>query len=248
MGCVVASSSVEQPQARSTPGTAVRACWSCHSRPPRESHGSYWLGEGSAVILTDSLTALGLPVMRRDERLHSFELLRVPVVSGLSQATVIRVGQVVGASQVIVGTFTLTGDTLTVRARAILLDTGLGGAGDRRERTARRTSSTSTIDSLFASFPAPRRRLRSWRTVILRSQRSSSSSRACWRRRRRRSSRFSPRHFDWPRICSEHASRRGTFTTISASTSGPWLQSGRCRPTTGLPGKRASWRRCPSSN
>ena len=91
------------------------------TREPR----SYWLGEGSSVILSDSLLALGLPVMRRDERLHSFELLRVPVVSGLSHATIIRVGQMVGASQVIVGGFTLEGDTLTVRARPIFLDTGL---------------------------------------------------------------------------------------------------------------------------
>lgn len=88
---------------------------------------SYWLGEGSAVILSDSLLALGLPVMRRDERLHSFDLLRVPAITGLSHATIIRVGQVVGASQVIVGTFTLEGETLTVRARPILLDSGHAG-------------------------------------------------------------------------------------------------------------------------
>jgi predicted Zn-dependent protease len=93
------------------------------TRDPR----SYWLREGSSVILTDSLLGLGLPAMRRDERLHSFELLRVPVVAGLSHATIIRVGQVVGASQVIVGSFSLTGDTLTVHARSIQLDTGAAG-------------------------------------------------------------------------------------------------------------------------
>jgi tetratricopeptide (TPR) repeat protein len=93
------------------------------AREPR----SYWLGEGSAVILSDSLLALGEPVMRRDERLHSFDLLRVPVVAGLSHATIIRVGQIVGASSVIVGTFSLAGDTLTVRAQPILLDSGLSG-------------------------------------------------------------------------------------------------------------------------
>jgi tetratricopeptide (TPR) repeat protein len=92
----------------------------------REPRG-YWLGEASSIILTDSLSGLGLPVMRRDERLHSFELLRVPVVSGLSHATIIRVGQMVGASQVIVGSFTLAADTLTVRARSIQLDTGVAG-------------------------------------------------------------------------------------------------------------------------
>jgi tetratricopeptide (TPR) repeat protein len=121
----VAASGVGTASAQ-TLGTASRVLVMPFETATREPR-SYWLGEGSAVILTDSLTALGLPVLRRDERLHSFELLRVPVVSGLSQATIIRVGQVVGASQVIVGTFTLTGDTLTVRARAILLDTGLSG-------------------------------------------------------------------------------------------------------------------------
>jgi tetratricopeptide (TPR) repeat protein len=94
------------------------------ARDPR----SYWLGEASSIILTDSLIGLGLPVMRRDERLHSFELLRVPVVSGLSYATIIRVGQVVGASQVIVGSFALAADALTVRARSIQLDTGAAGS------------------------------------------------------------------------------------------------------------------------
>jgi predicted Zn-dependent protease len=93
------------------------------TRDPR----SYWLGEASSVILTDSLLGFGLPVMRRDERLHSFELLRVPVVPGLSQATIIRVGQVVGASQLIVGSFSLNEDTLVVRARPIQLDSGAAG-------------------------------------------------------------------------------------------------------------------------
>ena len=107
-----------------TPATASRVLVMPFETATREAR-SYWLGEGSAVILSDSLLALGLPVMRRDERLHSFDLLRVPAITGLSHATIIRVGQVVGASHVIVGNFTLTGDTLTVRARAIVLDTGL---------------------------------------------------------------------------------------------------------------------------
>jgi tetratricopeptide (TPR) repeat protein len=108
------------------PDTASRVLVMPFETSVREPR-SYWLGEGSAVILSDSLLALGLPVMRRDERLHSFELLRVPIVAGLSQATIIRVGHVVGASQVIVGSFALAGDTLTVRARAILLDSGTSG-------------------------------------------------------------------------------------------------------------------------
>jgi tetratricopeptide (TPR) repeat protein len=84
----------------------------------------YWLGEGSAVLLTDHLNALGAPVIRRPDRLRAFERLRVPPVATLSHATVIRLGQVVGASQVIVGSFDLDDDRLVVRARTIRLDTG----------------------------------------------------------------------------------------------------------------------------
>ena len=84
----------------------------------------YWLSEGSAVTLTDDLQALGMQAISRDDRLRAFERLRVPPITGLSHATVIRLGQLVGAAQVIVGSFELTGDALTVRARAIQLDRG----------------------------------------------------------------------------------------------------------------------------
>jgi tetratricopeptide (TPR) repeat protein len=84
----------------------------------------YWLAEASAVVLTDDLVALGAQALSRDDRLHAFEQLRVPPVATLSDATIIRVGQVVGASQVVVGAYEIKADTLTVRARAIRLDTG----------------------------------------------------------------------------------------------------------------------------
>jgi tetratricopeptide (TPR) repeat protein len=84
----------------------------------------YWLSEGSAVLLTDHLGALGIPVIRREDRLRAFERLRVPPVATLSHATVIRLGQVVGAVQVVIGSFELDGQSLVVRARTIRLDTG----------------------------------------------------------------------------------------------------------------------------
>lgn len=83
-----------------------------------------WLSEGSAVLLTDDLGALGVPVIRREDRLRAFDRLRVPPVAGLSHATVIRLGQVVGAVQVVIGAFALEGQNVTVRARTIRLDTG----------------------------------------------------------------------------------------------------------------------------
>src|SRR5688572_7550445 len=73
------------------------------SRTPRV----IWLSEGSAVLLTDDLQALGVPAISRDDRRRAFDRLRVPAVASLSHATVIRLGQVVGAAQVIVGSFDL---------------------------------------------------------------------------------------------------------------------------------------------
>ena len=90
------------------------------TRDPR----GFWLTEGSAVLLTDDLIALGLPAITRDDRLRAFDRLRVPPVATLSHATVIRLGQLVGAVQVIVGAFELQGSDLVVRARTIRLDTG----------------------------------------------------------------------------------------------------------------------------
>src|SRR5688500_11436454 len=84
----------------------------------------YWLREASAVILTDDLASLGVSAMSKDERLRAFDSLRVPATARLSHATVIRVGQVVGATRVIVGSCAIAGDTLTVRARSILLENG----------------------------------------------------------------------------------------------------------------------------
>ena len=62
--------------------------------------------------------------MSRDERLRAFESLRVPATAPLSHATVIRVGQIVGAARVIIGSAAISGEMLTVRARSILLDGG----------------------------------------------------------------------------------------------------------------------------
>lgn len=94
--------------------------FSSEGRDPR----GYWLREASAVILTDEFVSLGLSAMSRDERLRAFDSLRVPATAPLSHATVIRIGQVVGATRVVVGSCAISGDTLTVRARSILLDTG----------------------------------------------------------------------------------------------------------------------------
>ena len=101
---------------RSPRSRARRSSWS-RSRMPLARRDLLWLSEGSAVLLTDDLSALGVPAITRDDRLRAFERLRVPRVATLSHATVIRLGQVVGAAQVVVGTFELQGDEIDGHAR-----------------------------------------------------------------------------------------------------------------------------------
>lgn len=81
-----------------------------------------WLGEAAAVLLADDLNALGTPAITRDERREAFERLQVPPAASLSEATVIRIGQLLRASQVVRGTLSMEGDTVVVRARAVALD------------------------------------------------------------------------------------------------------------------------------
>lgn len=85
---------------------------------------SYWLSEASAVVLTDDLIALGTPTITREDRVRAFERLRVPATASLSHATVIRLGQIVGAGVTVVGSVAVKDQDLTVRARSIRIDVG----------------------------------------------------------------------------------------------------------------------------
>ncbi len=84
----------------------------------------FWLSEAAAVLLADDLNALGANAITREERRAAFERLQVPPAAVLTDATVIRIGQLVGASQVIVGSLQLKGETLLIRARSIALEAG----------------------------------------------------------------------------------------------------------------------------
>jgi len=83
-----------------------------------------WMGEASSVLLADDLNAFGVSAITREERQQAFDVLQVPPNASLTDATVIRIGQIVGAAQVVVGTVQLEGDDLLVRARTIGLDSG----------------------------------------------------------------------------------------------------------------------------
>ncbi len=110
----------------------------------------FWLTEAAAVLLTDDLNALGAGAITRIERQQAFERLQVPPAAVLTDATVIRIGQIVGASQVVVGSMQMENDALVVHARSIALDTGRVRA-DVTER--------GPLPELFATFERVARRI-----------------------------------------------------------------------------------------
>ncbi|CAN5629071.1 hypothetical protein BH23ACI1_BH23ACI1_05000 [soil metagenome] len=85
---------------------------------------AHWLGEASAVLLSDALNARGMGAITRAERVRAFEELHLPPSATLSRATVIRIGQMVGASEVVLGQFHLVDDELSVTVQSVRLDVG----------------------------------------------------------------------------------------------------------------------------
>ncbi len=83
-----------------------------------------WLGEAASVLLTDGLRARGIGAIVRSERVRAFEELHLPVSGSLSRATIIKVGQLVGAGEVVVGSFRVEGTAITVTARSMRMDVG----------------------------------------------------------------------------------------------------------------------------
>lgn len=109
-----------------------------------------WLGEASAVLLADDLNAFGMRAITREERREAFARIQVPLSASLTDATVIRIGQIVGASQVVVGAVELDGDALVVRARAIVIEAG---------RIQSDVTERGPVSELFAIFERVARRI-----------------------------------------------------------------------------------------
>ncbi|MFI5177643.1 MAG: tetratricopeptide repeat protein [Vicinamibacterales bacterium] len=103
---------------------------------------SRWLGEAARLLLIDDLGRMGVSVVSRDECGAAFDRLQLPMAASLTRATMIRVGELVGASQVIFGDVHLA-DQLTVRTRMLHVMAG-SAAPDMTERAA--------LSDLFALF------------------------------------------------------------------------------------------------
>jgi tetratricopeptide (TPR) repeat protein len=137
------------PASAQAPGPANRILVVPFENVTREGR-IFWLGEASAVLLTDDLNALGANAITRDERMEAFERLQVPATAGLTDATVIRIGQIVGAAHVLIGTLQLDGDDLVVHARDIALEAG---------RIQNNLTERGPVDDLFGTFERLARRL-----------------------------------------------------------------------------------------
>jgi tetratricopeptide (TPR) repeat protein len=90
----------------------------------RHQAAVHWLGEAAAVLLAEELNARGIPAITRSQRARVFEQLHLPAAAPLSRATLIKVGQMAGASEVIVGSFRVDGTQLMVGAHTIRIDVG----------------------------------------------------------------------------------------------------------------------------
>ena len=89
----------------------------------RTESAALWLGEAASVLLTDGLSSRGLGVVDRDERLDVFDRLQLPMSPTLTRATLIRVADIFGASEIVFGHVRL-GGKLSVRARMVSVGPG----------------------------------------------------------------------------------------------------------------------------
>ena len=85
---------------------------------------THWLGEAVAILIADDINARAVGAITRASRERAYEQLHLPPNAVLSRATVIKVGEIVGAAQVIAGEVNVEGDTLTIRAQPIRIDVG----------------------------------------------------------------------------------------------------------------------------
>jgi tetratricopeptide (TPR) repeat protein len=112
--------------AQQVPGTRVLVmpfAAESDAKAPGGVGAARWLSEAASVLISDGLAARGVGVFHRDDRIAVFDRLQLPVVFPLTRATTIRVGDLIGATEIVFGEIKL-GPRLSVRARLVRLTTG----------------------------------------------------------------------------------------------------------------------------
>lgn len=105
--------------------------------PQAEQGTTFWMGEAAALLVAGALQQRGYPVFTRAERAAAFEELELPTSGPLTRATILKVAQLIGASDVVMGTLTIDGDDAAVRVRSVRVEAGRAQA-DIAERAALR--------------------------------------------------------------------------------------------------------------
>lgn len=121
---LLVASTVQAGAASPIPKAAAARILVVPFETPKRDGRSYWLGEAVSLMMADDVNARGLGAIIRPARERAYDQLHLPANAVLSRATVIKVGELVGASQVIVGDVALDSDEITVRARSIRIDVG----------------------------------------------------------------------------------------------------------------------------
>ena len=113
----------QSPNARGTRVLILPFTASVDAKAPGGAGSALWLGEATALLLGEGLGDRGVGALPRDERLTAFDRLHLPMTSVLTRATMIRVGELIGATELVFGEVKL-GDRLGVRIRVIHLEPG----------------------------------------------------------------------------------------------------------------------------
>lgn len=92
--------------------------------PPSGPGGeSAWVAEAVADALPRSLSQLGVPVVDRADRLRAHESLEIPADS-LTRATSVRVAEALGAGRIVLGSYELRGEALSLSLRILDVERG----------------------------------------------------------------------------------------------------------------------------
>ena len=125
LGALLSGPALAQPPVAALPAPSILVV--PFAAPARDGR-TYWLGEGVALLIADDINARGLGAITRPARERAYDQLHLPANAVLSRATVIKVGEIVGAAQVVVGEVAVVGDGITIRARPIRIDVGRADA------------------------------------------------------------------------------------------------------------------------
>lgn len=90
---------------------------------PGGAGAALWLGEAASTLIVEGLATRGVGAMTRDERVAAFTRLNIPMTSALTRATTIRIGELIGASEIVFGEVRL-GERMEITARLVRLFTG----------------------------------------------------------------------------------------------------------------------------